>query len=168
MALSLGRRGRVDAGRCQPCGRKEELCSRAWHSDQGSTSFPDLLTAPMFAALPSLLLTTWKLLCSLALYPGVLKGAGTSCMPEVLQGVLGLGAPPHFCVPETKVPGTHCPAPDRGTHKGRRPPVHPKHLVSSQWNSWAWPLHAQIPFCPAALSSYLWQDCHRRGLPDAT
>lgn len=107
-----------------------------------------------------------KLPCSLALSSGVPIGSGTSSKPEVLQSMLGIECPFPFLYTWDQSAKDTLPNPwPRYMQMHRCPPTYPKHFVSSQWNSGAWPFYAQIPFCSAALSSYLWQACQGLGPP---
>lgn len=49
--------------------------------------------------------------------------------------MLRVQCPYLFCIPETRVSGTHCPAPEGGNKDVQTPTCPPKHLISSQWNS---------------------------------
>lgn len=116
-----------------PHWRKEELSVGPGNSDLASTYFLHLLTmARLLQALPLLLLTRRKLPCFLALSPRVLRGSGTSCRPRGSCRLCWELSSPCFCVPETRVPGTHRPAPGGDIHMRRCPPshLHLQHLVS--------------------------------------
>lgn len=83
---------------------------------------------------------------------GVLRGAGISSGPEGLQGTLGLECCPCsvYLIPDCQGHLDQPPT-DVHPHRCRHPLIHPKHLVSSPWNSGTCLLHAQVIFCLAAL-----------------